>query len=51
MRALGQNAAGKITVFEDSLRIEVALPWLLAKAAEKILPTMRKQATLLLEKK
>jgi hypothetical protein len=51
MRALGQSAAGTITVFEDSLRIEVVLPWLLARAAEKILPTMRKQATLLLEKK
>jgi hypothetical protein len=51
MRALGQSAAGTITVFEDNLRIEVKLPWLLAMAAEKILPTMRKQATLLLEKK
>jgi len=51
MRTLGQSAAGTITVFDDSMRIEVVLPWLLAKAAEKILPTMRKQATLLLEKK
>ena len=51
MRALGQSAAGTITVFEDSLRIEVTLPWLLAKAAERILPTMRKQATLMLERK
>jgi hypothetical protein len=51
MRALGQSAAGTITVLDDSLRIEVTLPWLLARAAERILPAMRKQATLLLENK
>src|SRR5262245_11704667 len=51
MRTLGQFAAGTITVLEDSLRIEVTLPWLLARAAERILPAMRKQATLLLENK
>ena len=33
MRALGQTAAGTIEVLEDALRIEVSLPWLLAKAA------------------
>ena len=36
---------------EDALRIEVALPWLLAKAANRLLPVLRKQTTLLLEKK
>lgn len=51
MRALGQTAAGTIEVLDDSLRIEVTLPWLLAKAAERIIPAVRKQATLLLEKK
>ena len=51
MRALGQAAAGSIEVREDSLRIEVTLPWLLAKAAERIVPAIRQQATLLLEKK
>lgn len=51
MRALGQSAAGTIEVLGDSLRIEVALPWLLAKAAERIMPAVRKQATLLLESK
>jgi hypothetical protein len=51
MRALGQSAAGTIEVLDDSLRIEVTLPWLLAKAAERIIPAVRKQATLLLEKK
>ena len=51
MRALGQTAAGTIEVMEDALRIEVSLPWLLAKAAKRLLPILRKQATLLLEKK
>jgi hypothetical protein len=51
MRALGQTAAGTIEVLEDALRIEVALPSLLAKAANKLLPLLRKQTTRLLEKK
>jgi hypothetical protein len=51
MRALGQNAAGSITVMEDKLLIAVTLPWLLAKAAEQILPRIQRQATLLLEHK
>jgi hypothetical protein len=51
MRALGQSAAASIEVLEDALRIEVALPWLLAKAAKRLLPILRTEATLLLEKK
>ena len=51
MRALGQTAAGTIDVLEDALRIEVSLPWLLGKAANRLLPVLRKSATLLLEKK
>jgi predicted lipid carrier protein YhbT len=51
MRALGQSAAGTIEVLEDALRIEVSLPWLLGKAAKHLLPVLRKQATLLLERK
>lgn len=51
MRALGQTAAGTIEVLEDALNIEVSLPWLLAKAANRLLPILRKEATLLLEKK
>ena len=49
MRALGQSAAGTITVMEDKVLIAVTLPWLLAKAAEHILPTIQKQTSLLLE--
>jgi len=51
LRALGQVANGTIDVAEDHLRIEVALPWLLAKLSEKLIPAIRKQGTLLLEKK
>jgi hypothetical protein len=51
MRALGQAAAASVEVLEDALRIEVSLPWLLAKAAKRLLPILRKEATLLLEKK
>ena len=51
VRALGQAAAGSIEVLEDALRVEVSLPWLLTKAAKLLLPVLRKEATLLLEKK
>jgi hypothetical protein len=51
MRALGQTAAASIEVLDDALRIEVSLPWLLAKAAKHLLPILRKHAMLLLEKK
>ena len=51
IRALGQSAAARIDVLEDTLRIEVSLPWLLAKAVTKVLPILRKEATLLLERK
>ena len=51
VRALGQSAAGSIEVLEDALRIEVSLPWLLAKAAQRLLPILNKEATRLLEKK
>ena len=51
MRALGQTASASIEVLEDALRIEVLLPSLLAQAANRLLPILRKEATLLLEKK
>ncbi len=51
MRALGQTTAASIEVLEDALRIEVSLPWLLAKAAKHLLPILRKEATRLLAKK
>jgi hypothetical protein len=51
LRALGQPSSGTIEVFDDRLQIEVTLPWLLAKIADRFVPTIRKEATLLLEKK
>jgi hypothetical protein len=51
MRALGQTAASSIEVLEEAIRIEVSLPWLLAKVAERLLPAVCKEATALLEKK
>jgi len=51
VRALGQSANGKIDVFEDHVLLEVTLPWLLAKFAEKLVPTIRKEGVLMLEKK
>lgn len=51
MRALGQTAAGSIEVLEDAMRVEVSLPWLLAKAAKRLIPILRKEASLLLEKR
>src|SRR5690348_2398120 len=46
MRALGQTAAGTIEVLEDALRIEVLLPWLLAQAAKRLLPILRREGAL-----
>ena len=49
--ALAQTASGTIDVLDDHVRLEVTLPWLLAKVAETIQPLIRKEGTLLLEKK
>ena len=50
IRALGQTAAGSIEVLEDALRIEVSLPWLLAKAANRLVPFLQKETAKLLAK-
>jgi hypothetical protein len=49
--ALGQVASGSIDVFDDHVSLQVVLPWLLAKIAEKIQPLIRREGTLMLEKK
>ena len=51
IRALGQTAKARIDVLDDALRVEVSLPWLLAKAAKRLLPILRKETAGLLEKK
>jgi len=48
---LGQGAAGLIDFADDHVQLEVTLPWLLAMIAEKFTPTIRKDVTLMLEKK
>jgi hypothetical protein len=49
--ALGQVANGTIDVGHDHLRLEVTLPWLLAKFAEKLAPALSREGGLMLEKK
>ena len=48
---LGQVGSGTMDVADDHVRVEITLPWLLGKLAEKIAPAIRKEGTLLLEKK
>jgi hypothetical protein len=49
--ALGQVASGTIDVADDHVRLEVALPWLLALLADKIKPAISSQGRSMLEKK
>jgi len=51
VRALGQIAAGSVQVAEDTVRLEVTLPWLLHKFGEAIQRTIRGRGQILLEKK
>ena len=49
--AMGQTVTGHLDVMEDSVRVEVQLPWMLAMMAEKAKGYIQKQGTLMLEKK
>jgi hypothetical protein len=49
--ALGQVLSGTIDVLDDSVNLEVVLPWLLAKLGEAIQPLLRREGALMLEKK
>lgn len=49
--AMRQMATGTIDVRDDSIRIEVVLPWVLAALASGIQSAIRKTGTLMLEKK
>lgn len=51
VRALGQVAAGNVEVGEDSVRLEVTLPWLLHKFGEAVQKTIGGRGRILLEKK
>jgi Putative polyhydroxyalkanoic acid system protein (PHA_gran_rgn) len=49
--ALAQTISGTIDVADDRVTLQVVLPWLLAKLAEAIQPLIRREGTLMLEKK
>jgi putative polyhydroxyalkanoic acid system protein len=49
--ALGQHASGIIDVYEAGVRLEVSLPWLLARFAHAAQRVIGQKGQLLLEKK
>ncbi len=51
VRALGQAASGRVNVADDHVRLEVSLPWLLQRFAEKAVNAIRTRGQLLLERK
>lgn len=51
VRAMGQAASGKVDVAEDHIRVEVTLPWLLQKFAEKAQAAIKSRGSLLLTKR
>jgi hypothetical protein len=51
VRALGQVAAGNAQVGDDSVRLEVTLPWLLHKFGEAVQKAIAGRGRILLEKK
>lgn len=51
LSAMGQHASGTIDVREGDVQLEVTLPWLLHKIAERFTPAIRKEGVLMLEKK
>ncbi len=48
MRGMGQTASGRIVVLDDCLRLDITLPWILARLAERFLPALRKETAKLL---
>ena len=48
---MGQTVHGRLDIFPTTVRIEVALPWLLAGMAEKLSGKLKKEGQLLLDKK
>jgi hypothetical protein len=51
VRALGQAVRGSIEVEDVQVRLDVQLPWVIARLAAKIQQVVQKQGTGLLEKK
>lgn len=48
---MGQSASGTIDVEADHVRLEVQLPWLLARLGERAKALFQREGKLLLEKK
>jgi hypothetical protein len=51
VKALGQRACGTIDVYEQAVRLEVTLPWLLAHFAHAVQRVIGQKGQLMLEKK
>lgn len=51
VRAMGQAASGTIEVADDHVHLQVTLPWLLSKVAERLAPTIQTEGRLMLERK
>lgn len=51
VRVLGQTTTGAIDVGEEHVRLEVRLPWLLSRLANKAKALIQKQGKLMLEKR
>jgi hypothetical protein len=49
--ALGQRASGIIDVYETGVRLEVTLPWLLARFAHAVQRVIGQKGQLMLERK
>ena len=49
--ALGQRAAGVLDVYEAAVRLELTLPWLLARFAHAVQRVIGHRGQLMLEKK
>lgn len=49
--AVAQQVGGTIEVLDNSVKLDVELPWILAKLAKVIAPAIKKEGTLLLENK
>jgi len=49
--ALGQRAAGVIDIYDHAVRLEVTLPWLLAKFAHAAQRVIGQKGQLMLEKR
>jgi hypothetical protein len=50
-KAMGQRASGSIDVYDAGVRLEVTLPWLLARFAHAAQRVIGQKGTLMLEKK